>query len=219
MGDWHDFAWIGSHLGTVFGLVGQHLWLSLVPVVLGLLLSIPLGWLAFQWRPLRSFLVTVSSLLYTIPSIALFVLMPIVLGAGYYSPLNVVVSLTLYTIALLVRSVVDALDSLPDTVLKAANAMGFRPLRRFFSVDLPLSVPVLVAGLRVATVSNISLVSVGVLIGVNNLGNLFTTLGLQRNFATPIVLGIVLSVALALLADALLLFLGRVLAPWTRAVR
>jgi osmoprotectant transport system permease protein len=123
-------------------------------------------------------------------------------------------------VALLVRSVVDALGALPDHVLMAANAMGYRPLRRFFAVDLPMSVPVLIAGLRVVTVSNISLVSISGTIGVSSLGDLFTTYGLQNNnFATPILLGILLSVVLAVLADAGLLLTGRLLTPWTRAVR
>jgi osmoprotectant transport system permease protein len=218
MNDWHNWAWINAHLGELFSLTGQHLYMALLPVLLGLVLAVPLGWIAYRFRPLRTFLVTVSSLLYTIPSLALFVILPIIIGAGYYSPINVVVALTLYTLALLVRSVVDALDSLPDTVLKAANAMGFRPLRRFFAVDLPLAVPVLIAGLRVATVSNISLVSVAAAIGVNNIGNLFVY-GLSQNFATPILLGIVVTVILALLADAALVLTGRALTPWTRAGR
>ena len=133
-----------------------------------------------------------------------------------YGPLtNVIVALTIYTVALLVRSIADALAAVPRMVVAAATAMGFRPGRRFVEVELPLSVPVLIAGLRVATVSNISLVSVGALIGVGGLGELFTD-GYQRNFPTEILTGVVLTVLLALAADAALLGIGRLVTPWER---
>ncbi|MGH3586814.1 MAG: ABC transporter permease, partial [Pseudonocardia sp.] len=154
--------------------------------------------------------------LFTVPSIALFVLLPSVLGTRILDPVNIIVALALYTVALLVRSVADALAAVPAIVVAAATAMGFRPGRRFVSVELPLAVPVLIAGLRVATVSNISLVSVGALIGVGGLGELFTD-GFQRNFPTEIIIGIVLTVLLALAADAALLGVGRVATPWSRA--
>ena len=126
-----------------------------------------------------------------------------------------IVALTIYTVALLVRSIADALAAVPAMVVAAATAMGFRPARRFVEVELPLSVPVLIAGLRVATVSNISLVSVGALIGVGGLGELFTD-GYQRNFPTEILTGVVLTVLLALAADAALLGIGRLVTPWER---
>jgi osmoprotectant transport system permease protein len=118
-------------------------------------------------------------------------------------------------VALLVRSTADALAAVPRMVVAAATAMGFRPGRRFVEVELPLSVPVLIAGLRVATVSNISLVSVGALIGVGGLGELFTD-GYQRNFPTEILTGVMLTVLLALAADATLLGVGRLVTPWER---
>jgi osmoprotectant transport system permease protein len=128
-----------------------------------------------------------------------------------------VVALVVYTVALLVRSVADALAAVPAMVVAAATAMGFTAGRRFIAVEFPLSVPVLVAGLRVATVSNISLVSIGAVIGIGGLGQLFTD-GYQRDFPTEIITGIVLSMLLALVADAALLGLGRALTPWSRAV-
>jgi len=142
--------------------------------------------------------------------------LPVVLGTQILSPLNIVVALTLYTVALLVRTVADALEAAPPAVLTAATAMGYRPLRRFVAVELPLAVPVIVAGLRVASVSNISLVTVGSLIGIGGLGELFT-LGFQRNFLTPLVVGLVGTLVLALVVDAVLVLGGRLATPWARS--
>ena len=144
------------------------------PVLVGLVLAVPLGWLANRSPAARAVLIPSAGLLYTIPSLALFIVLPGLLGTQILDPLNVIVALTIYTVALLVRSIADALAAVPRMVVAAATAMGFRPGRRFVEVELPLSVPVLIAGLRVATVSNISLVSVGALIGVGGLGELFT---------------------------------------------
>ncbi|WP_232665068.1 ABC transporter permease [Pseudonocardia sp. TRM90224] len=208
--------WIPRNLGTIGQQLLQHLQLSLIPVVVALVVSVPLGWLANRSPALRAVLVPAAGLLYTIPSIVLFVMLPGVLGTRIDSPLNIQIALTVYTVALLVRSVADALAAVPSMVVAAATAMGFRPGRRFVSVELPLAVPVLIAGLRVATVSNISLVSVGALIGVGGLGALLTQ-GFQEFFPTKIIIGVVLIVVLALLADALLLLLGRYITPWVRA--
>jgi osmoprotectant transport system permease protein len=211
-------SWLVRNWPHIMGLTGQHLELAGVPLLAGLVLSLPLGWLANRSKAARGLLLSVSGVLYTIPSLALLVVLPAVLGTKILNPVNVMVALTLYTIALLVRSVTDALASVPGHVVAAANAMGFRPARRFLTVELPLAVPVVVAGLRVAAVSNISLVSVGALIGVGGLGELFTD-GFQLQFVTPIVVGIVGSAVLALVADAVLLVAGRALTPWDRGVR
>lgn len=205
---------------TVLDQLTQHLWLALVPVVVATLLALPLGWLAVTGlgpgRWLRQLLLTASSILYTVPSLALFLLLPGILGTSILDPLNVAVALTVYSLALLVRSVVDALESVDPLVVQAATAVGYAPVRRWFAVDLPLALPVLFAGVRVATVSNVSMVSVAALIGTENLGQLFTR-GIQLNFyAAPIVLGLVLTVALAVLADLLVVLVQRVATPWSR---
>ncbi len=210
--------WVLDHLDELLDTTWQHLELALIPVLVGLLLSIPLGWVAHRWRIARAILVPASSLLYTIPSLALFVLMPLILGTRILDPLNVQAALTVYTLALLVRSVADALDAVPKDTIAAATAIGYGPVRRFAAVEFPLSLPVLIAGVRVAAVSNISLVSVGAIIGVGGLG-FYLTHG--RQLTPPnydeIVAGIVLIVLLALLVDAILVLLGRLLTPWTRA--
>jgi len=211
-------TWFFGHLWQVGGLLITHAVLAIVPLVVGLVLAIPLGWLAHHYRWLRAPLVAGTGLLYTIPSLALFVLMPLVLGTGILDPLNVVIALTIYTVALLVRTVVDGLDSVPDEVAQAATAMGLGPVRRFFVVELPLAVPVISAGLRVAAVSNVSVVSVAALLGIAQLGSLFTD-GFARDFVDPILVGILACMLLALVLDVVILSVGRVLTPWLRRGR
>ena len=208
--------WVPRNSGLILGLLGEHVVLAFVPVAIGLVAAVPVGWLANRDARTRAVLIPAASLLYTIPSLALIIMLPAVLGTLTLDPLNIVAALTIYTVALLVRSVADALAAVPPAVVAAATAMGYRAIRRFLTVELPLAVPVLVAGLRVATVSNISLVSVGALIGVGGLGGLFTD-GYQRDFPTEILTGIVLTVLLALAADLTLLGMGRLAAPWQRA--
>lgn len=210
--------WFLANSGMVMGLAGQHLVLALIPMVLGLVISIPLAQLARTHPALRSVVVTASSLLYTIPSLALFIILPTILGTRILDPVNVIVALTIYAVALLVRAALDAFDSVEEDLRQAAIAMGYKPWLRFAQIDLPLSLPVMFAGLRVVSVSNISLVSVAALLGVGNLGMLFTD-GLQRNFVTEVVVGIMAILVLALLMDALLVLLERLLTPWTRAAK
>ena len=197
--------------------LGWHARLSALPLLFGLLIALPLGWLARRYRWLYPPLVTVAGLLYTIPSLALFILLPGILKTRILDPNNVVVALTIYTVALLVRVVADALGAVPEEVLQAATAMGYRRIGRLLKVELPIAVPVIAAGLRVAAVSNVSLVSVAALIGVPQLGQLFTN-GFQLSYQTPILLGILLSVLLALVFDTVIQLLARVLTPWRRAV-
>jgi osmoprotectant transport system permease protein len=208
--------WFLANSGRVYGLAAQHLVLAVLPMVLGLLIAVPLAQFARQNRALRSVVVTASSLLYTIPSLALFIILPTVIGTRILDPLNVVVALTIYAVALLVRAALDAFDSVDEDLRQAAVAMGFKPAARFLQIDLPLSLPVLFAGLRVVSVSNISLVSVAALLGIGNLGMLFTS-GLQRDFVTEVIVGIIAILVLALLMDAALVLLERLLTPWTRA--
>ena len=209
-------TWFLEHLDLVGEYAWRHAYLAIVPLILGLLLAIPLGWLARRVRWLRTPIVAGSGLLYTLPSLAVFILLPGLIGTQILDPLNVLIAMTVYTIALLVRTVVDGLDSVPQEVRLAATAMGYRGLRRFAAVELPLAVPVITAGLRVAAVSNVSIVSVAAIIGVQQLGSLFTD-GFNRAFLAPIGVGLVACVALALLLDAAIVLASRALTPWTRA--
>lgn len=204
------------NLSDVLDMLIVHIRLALLPLVFGLVLALPLGWIAHRYRFVRPVLINAANLFYTVPSLALFVVLPGLLGTQMLDEINVVVALTLYTAALLVRPVADALAALPPHVIAAANALGYKPLRRVCTVDIPLAVPVLAAGVRVASVSNISLVSVGALIGVGGLGELFTD-GFENSYSAPIIVGIVLTLLLALVVDLLLVGLRRVLTPWVRA--
>ncbi|MGC5585191.1 ABC transporter permease [Ornithinimicrobium sp. W1679] len=201
---------------TLGELTLRHLYLAGVPLLLGLLISLPLGWLAVRTRWLQAPVVASTSLLYTIPSLALFIMLPLLLGTRILDDANVLVAMTLYTVALLTRTVADGFGSVPGHVRQAATAMGYGELRRVVSVDLPLAVPVITAGLRVAAVSNVSIVSIAALIGVSQLGMLFTD-GFNRNAMGPIVVGVVACVVLAVALDAAIAVLSKVLTPWLRS--
>nr|WP_222132277.1 ABC transporter permease subunit [Pseudonocardia sp. C8] len=197
-------------------MTGQHLVFSLVPVLIGLLLALPLGWLANRRPWARTLTLNAAGFLYTLPSLALFVFLPPIIGTRILDPVNVIVALTVYVLALLVRTVADALEAVPARVVDSATAMGYRPVRRFLTVELPMSVPVIVAGLRVAAVSAISLVTVGSVIGFGGLGKMFTE-GFQREIPQQTISGIVLVLLLALVVDGVLVLTGRLLTPWERA--
>ncbi len=211
-------AYLSDHHSEILRWLGYHAWLSALPVLLGLIISLPLGWLARRHRWAYTPLVGAAGLLYTIPSIALFVVLPGLLGTRVLDPINVAVALTIYTVALLVRVVADGLAAVPDDVAQAATAMGYKRFQRLVSVELPIAVPVIGAGLRVASVSNVSLVAVAATIGVPELGQLFTS-GFQLSYFTPIIIGIVLCVLLALVYDTAIVLTTRALTPWRRAVR
>jgi len=208
-------TWFADHWRDVLDLTWQHAVLAGLPLLIGLLLAVPLGWAARRVRFLYAPLVVGTGLLYTIPSLALFILMPLLLGTGILDPVNVVVAMTIYTVALLVRTVSDGLAAVPEAVVASANAMGLRPVRRLVTVELPLAVPVIAAGLRVAADSNVSIVSVAALIGVPQLGSLFTD-GFFRDFLDPILAGLVACVLLALLFDVVIVAGAWLLTPWTR---
>jgi osmoprotectant transport system permease protein len=194
------------------------LWLAAVPVAVGLAISLPIGWVASRYRWTYPPLITVAGLLYTIPSIVLFLILPGMLGTGILDPLNVAVSLSVYSVALLVRVVADGLSSVDDGTLQAASAMGYTGRQRLFAVQFPLAVPVIGAGLRVAAVSNVSLVAVASTLGVSQLGSLFTAgYNATRNGATPILLGLIMFILVALVFDGLILLALRLSTPWRRA--
>jgi osmoprotectant transport system permease protein len=193
-------------------------WLAAIPLVVGLIIALPIGWLASRYRWTYPPVITVAGLAYTIPSLVLFLLLPGLLGTKILAPINVAVALTVYTVALLVRVVADGLSSVSTTTLSAASAMGYTNRQRLFAVQLPIAVPVIGAGLRVAAVSNVSLVSVASLLGVAQLGTLFTE-GSQLSSLPPILLGLILIIALALLFDVVIVLGIRLLTPWQGVVR
>ncbi|MBN3511098.1 ABC transporter permease [Mycolicibacterium septicum] len=207
-----------NHLDDLWVLTVVHLRLSLVPIVLGLLIAVPLGAAVQRTTVLRRMTTLTASIIFTIPSLALFVVLPLIIPTRILDEANVIVALTLYTTALLVRAVPEALDAVPEQVRDAATAIGYRPLVRMLKVELPLAIPVLVAGLRVVAVTNISMVSVGSVIGIGGLGTWFTE-GYQSNKSDQIIAGIIAIFVLAVVIDSLIMLAGRAITPWTRTSR
>ena len=212
---WHYFS---DHRSDVLHWAWTTAWLAALPLLIGLLIALPLGWLASRYRWAYPPLVATAGVLYTIPSLVLLILLPGLVGTRVLDPINVAIALTVYTVALLVRVVADGLSSVSTTTLSAASAMGYTARQRLFGVQLPIAVPVIGAGLRVAAVSNVSLVSVASIIGVPQLGQLFVD-GNNLNTVTPILLGLIILVGMALLFDAAILTTVRLLTPWSRAGR
>ena len=206
--------WLVNNWMLVLELSLEHIRLSIVPIVLGFIVSIPLGWLAYRFKLTRGLLLTTAGLLYTIPSLALFVILPPLLGISFLSELNLTIALGVYVVAIMTRSVSDALASVDPAVKQSAVAVGFSSWGRFWKVEFPLAGPVMLSGLRVAAVSTISLVTVGILIGVDSLGYLFTN-GSQRRIVAEIFTGVVMVMIIALVVDTVLVRLGRWLMPWS----
>ena len=208
-------TWVSQNVGLIASLSVDHVRLSLTPIVLGFVIAVPLGWFAHRFSWSRAAVLAVVGVLYTIPSLALFMVLPPLLGISILSEINVIIALTVYAVAIMVRQAADAFASIEPATLRAATAVGFAEWGRFFHVELPLAGPVLLAGVRVVAVSTVSLVTVGVLVGVPSLGFFFTD-GFQRRIVAEIVTGVVMTFAVAMIIDGLLVLLGRMIMPWSR---
>jgi osmoprotectant transport system permease protein len=204
-----------THQSAAWALTLVHLRLSLLPVLIGLAIALPLGVLVQHTTVLRRLTTVTASVVFTIPSLALFVMLPLIIPTQILDEANVTVALTLYTAALLVRAVPEALDAVPAQVRDSAIAIGYKPIARVLKVELPLSLPVLVAGLRVVVVTNISMVAVGSVIGIGGLGSWFTE-GFQADKSDEIVAGIIAVFVLAIFIDLLIMLAGRWATPWER---
>ncbi|PPF25106.1 ABC transporter permease [Rathayibacter rathayi] len=207
-------TWVVNNTDAIVANLLAHLALSVPPILLSFLVSLPFGWFANRYRWSRGTLLTGLGVLYAIPSLAMFILLPVLLGIPLRSTANVITGLTLYGVALMVRTTSDALGAVSDDVRQSATAMGYSGWARLWRVEFPLAGPVLLSGLRVVTVSTVSLVTVGAVLGIQSLGLLFTD-GFQRGITGEIVTGIVLTIVLALVLDGLLVLIGRLLMPWT----
>jgi osmoprotectant transport system permease protein len=210
-----NWDWLDRNWDTVFEALGEHARITFSALALGVLIAFPLGLAAFHWRRAYPPVLVATEILYTIPSLALFVLLINVFGIG---TAPVVIGLAVYSLVILVRNLVEGLRAVAPEISGAATAMGYGDLRRLLAVELPLAAPALVAGLRAAAVSTISLVSVGALIGVGGLGQLFIN-GFQVDNATAVWTGIVATILFALVVDGLIVGAGRLLTPWTREAR
>ncbi|MGW2347754.1 ABC transporter permease [Actinacidiphila glaucinigra] len=193
----------------------EHLWITAASVAAGVLLALPLALLARRWRAAQGPVLGVTTVLYTIPSLALFSLLVPVFGI---SASVVVTGLTLYSLTILVRNFLAGLDAVPEDAREAARGMGYGPIRLLWEVELPLALPAVMAGVRIATVATISLTTVGSIVGYGGLGNLIKE-GMQSFFKAEVLTASVICVVFALVADLLLLGLQRLLTPWTRAAK
>jgi osmoprotectant transport system permease protein len=205
-----QWDWVGRHLDDIWSKVVQHVELTVIAVAIGFAISLPVAVFAHRHRKAYPPVAFVAGLLYTIPSIALFV---ILLPFTGLTTLTAEIGLVSYTLLILIRNTVAGLDGVPEDAKDAARGMGYTNRQLLLRVELPLAVPTIMAGLRIATVTTVGLVTVTALIGKGGLG-LFILNGLQIFFPTPTVVGAVLSVALALSFDAALLVAGRLLSPW-----
>jgi osmoprotectant transport system permease protein len=211
---WVDWGWVADHRSDIVDAVRSHATVTAEVVALGVVLALPAALFAANRPLLRNALLTVSGVLYTIPSLAAFALL--IPYTGLTSRSTVLIPLVSYTLVILVRNVLAGLDAVPAAAREAAEAMGYSRSQRVIRVDLPLALPTIMAGVRLATVSTVGLVTVAAIVGEGGLGLLIRD-GLERDFRTLVVIGSVLAVAIAVLADVLLATLARRLSPWQRA--
>jgi osmoprotectant transport system permease protein len=207
--------WIGDHLDEIRARGLEHLQLTVLTLVIGFAISFPLALLAHRHRRIYPPLTWVTGILYTIPSLALFVALIPITGLGTTTAL---IGLVSYTLLIFIRNTVAGLDGVPEDAIEAARGMGYTPRQILWRVEVPLAMPVIVAGVRIAAVTTVGLVTITALIGLGGFGH-FILRGLREFFSTLTLLGSVLSVALALIVDATLLGVERWLTPWAHAGR
>lgn len=210
---WWDWVW--DHTDEIKAATIEHLQLTAIALGVGLVLSIALATIAIRWQKAYAPIAGFAGVLYAIPSLALFAILFPITGL---TVLTAEIALVGYTLLILIRNIVVGVQGVPDAVKEAADGMGYRPLHRFFAVDLRLATPAIVAGIRIAAVTIIGLVTVTFVIGFGGYGSLIND-GLSRDFNTPVVVGAILSIALALAIDIILLLVERLLTPWNRAAR
>jgi len=209
---WINWDWLSTHVPYVLGALKDHVQLTVIAVVAGLLISLPLGVLAHRYVYFRAPVLGVFGGFYTIPSLALFAALVPYTGL---SGITAEIPLIGYNVLILVRNVMVGLDAVPNDVLDAADGMGYRRFQRLLRIELPLAMPAIFAGLRVATVSTIGIITITAVIGIGGLGALIYK-GLIESFHTPLVVGMALCVVLALIADIGLVGAQRLALPWSR---
>jgi len=210
-----DFGWVGDHVGQIVERILQHLELTIPPLVLGIIVSLALAVWAVRQPRVYPPITAVTGLLYTIPSLAAFAALVPITGITL---ITAVIPLTTYTLLILFRSFATGFTSVPAEILEAAEGMGYTRGQRLFRVELPLAVPLMIAGIRLASVTTIGLVTVASAIGGDTFGGLgqLITEGIQTFFPTKYLLGAALSVLLAFSADFLFVRVERLITPWTR---
>lgn len=209
-----DYDWLGRNTDEIAQALVEHVRLTALPMLLGLVIALPLAVAAYRNRRLLGPLLTITGVLFTIPSLALFVFILVVLDTGL-SATTAVIGLTVYTLLILLRNTVTGLDGVARDVREAAEAMGYTWRQRLWKVELPVALPVIVTGIRIATVTTIGLVSITALIGQGGVGQLLLE-GFRRRNLTETVVAFALSILLAVVADLCLLGVQRALTPWSR---
>lgn len=211
-------TWLDLNKDYVVELLWQHLLLAVPAVLISVVVAVVLGRVAYRWPRIGTVVLGLASLLYSVPALPLLIVIPVLLSIPLRSETNLVVALAVYGTALLAGTAADAFRSVDTRVREAAEAMGYSPTGIFWRVDLPLSLPVLVSGIRVVTVSSVSLVTIGALVGISSLGSLLTD-GFQRDIREEVLTGVVLTMVLAVVLDLLVVAAGALLTPWQRGSR
>ena len=213
--EWWCAQYVQDRSDEIVDATVQHIGITVAAVLFGVVIAFPLALLARRLPRLESTILGVSTGIYTIPSLAL---LPLMVPFTGLSATTVIIGLGLYALTVLVRAMLDGFRAVPDDVIESATGLGYGPTRMLFKIELPLALPVLMAGLRVATVSTVALTTVGTLVAYGGLGNLISH-GVQRDFRAELVTAGALCVLLALVLDAVLVILQRLLTPWTRRAR
>ena len=209
-----QFDWVLEHLDVLAQRIGEHVFVTVIAVVVGFVISFGLALAVRRYPRIYAPILAVSGILYAIPSIALFVLLIPITGL---SLLTAEIALVSYTLVLLVRNIVTGLRAVPPEVIEAARGMGYTDGQSLWRVELPIALPIIVAGVRIATVTTIGLVTIATLIGMGGLGYLIVNIGVERRFPTATITGVVLVVILSTLVDVGLQLLQRRLTPWAAA--
>ena len=207
--------WLSGSWALIGELTLTHLTIAVPAIIASVLIAVPIGAWAQRSKGVGGAVLSFLTVLYAVPSLPLLIVIPVLSGVALRSRVNMVVVLTIYGIAVLIRQCAEAFAAVPVDVLESADALGMSRLRRFCTVELPLAVPVIVSGTRVVITSTVSLVTIGAFIGVRSLGTLFTD-GFQRGLTVEVLAGLVMTIALALLLDALAVGVGALMTPWRR---
>lgn len=207
--------WLSGSWALIGELTLTHLTIAVPAIIASVLIAVPIGAWAQRSKGVGGAVLSFLTVLYAVPSLPLLIVIPVLSGIALRSRVNMVVVLTIYGIAVLIRQCAEAFAAVPTDVLESADALGMSRLRRFCTVELPLAIPVIVSGTRVVITSTVALVTIGAFIGVRSLGTLFTD-GFQRGLTVEVLAGLVMTIALALLLDALAVGLGALMTPWRR---
>lgn len=207
-----DWGWIGRNTDQIIDRTWEHLYLTLVPMGFGILIAMGLTTIVLRWRQSFGPITVAAGILYTIPSLALFAALIPIVGLN---ATNAIIALTSYTLLILVRNFVAGIDGVPPATLEAADGMGYTRSARFWRMEVPLAMPVIIAGIRIATITTVGLVTVSVVLGLGGYG-FFIYRGFQARQLTQTLVGLVLSVVLATVLDVVFIALQRFLTPWTR---